>query len=119
MKLNKSQKIVVGLFICFFVVTGALGVGSVFLIENLSKKHFEEYAWSYLSENSDLIGEIGEVQSYECLGREETGDQDGLPVHFEVKAEKGDFHVILWFTIISFDPDEYEIVKHSIEPLME
>lgn len=111
---KQTKRVFIAFIIVFFILSIFVGVLSYVIIDVTTKESWVSYATPYFETNIELKEELGKIQKFECLGRKSEGEADGLPVCFEVKAEKGIFYVLLWFDIVSYDPDEYEIVKHLV-----
>lgn len=111
---EKTKRILITGMISYCILVLIIGIVSPIVLSSETKKSFENYARSYFSENEKLEEEVGEIYEYKCLGRKSEREADGLPVCFEVKAEKGDYYVVLWFETVSFEPMVNEVVKHRV-----
>lgn len=111
---QKTKKIIIISAIAYFVIVLIVSAVAPTILINKVNKYFENEARPYFAENDELQEEIGAILQYKCLGARSEGEKDGLPVCFEVKTEKGDFYVLLWFDTVSYDPDVHEVVKHRV-----
>jgi len=110
-----ANKKIKKLLIIDTIVCICIGILGYISITHYLSSSWKDVAMPYLSENEEIISEIGITKKLKYKGMKENAEEDGRPVYFEVTTDRGEFFVILWMDAIQTNPNKFIVTKHIVK----